>query len=70
MLDTLLSIINSYVSLGVTIQWTGLLEWNTGLDYWTGIFFVFIHYMAGFIEFHQLLNGHLVACSALLNTEY
>ena len=21
--------------LGVTIQWTGLLDWTTGLDYWT-----------------------------------
>ena len=21
----------------VTIHWTGLLDWNTGLDYWTGI---------------------------------
>ena len=21
----------------VTIQWTGLLDWNTGLDYWTEV---------------------------------
>ena len=26
--------------MGVTIQWTGLLDWNTGLDYWTDIFLV------------------------------
>ena len=25
----------------VTIHWTGLLDWNTGLDYWTGVFFLF-----------------------------
>ena len=23
--------------MGVSIHWTGLLDWNTGLDYWTGI---------------------------------
>ena len=23
--------------LAVTIHWTGLLDWNTGLDYWTEI---------------------------------
>ena len=22
----------------VSIHWTGLLDWNTGLDYWTGLF--------------------------------
>ena len=25
---------------GVTNHWTGLLDWNTGLDYWTDIFLV------------------------------
>ena len=35
---------------GVTIQWTGLLDWNTGLDYWTDIFLVFAHSMVGFME--------------------
>ena len=35
---------------GVTIQWTGLLDWNTGLDYWTDIFLVFAHSMVGFTE--------------------
>ena len=24
---------------GVSIHWTGLLDWNTGLDYWTGKFY-------------------------------
>ena len=24
--------------MAVTIHWTGLLDWNTGLDYWTDIF--------------------------------
>ena len=33
----------------VTIQWTGLLDWNTGLDYWTDIFLVFAHSMVGFL---------------------
>ena len=22
---------------GVSIHWTGLLDWNTGLDYWTDL---------------------------------
>ena len=25
----------------VTIHWTGLLDWNTGLDYWTKVFSFF-----------------------------
>ena len=25
----------------VTIHWTGLLDWNTGLNYWTGDFSFF-----------------------------
>ena len=29
------------VQMAVTIHWTGLLDWNTGLDYWTGIFSFF-----------------------------
>jgi len=28
---------------GVSIHWTGLLDWNNGLDHWTGIFLVFTH---------------------------
>ena len=24
--------------MGVSIHWTGLLDWNTGLDYWTEFF--------------------------------
>ena len=36
---------------GVTIQWTGLLDWNAGLDYWTDIFLVFTHSEVGFIEY-------------------
>ena len=35
---------------GVTIQWTRLLDWNTGLDYWTDIFLIFAHSMVGFME--------------------
>ena len=27
--------------LGVSIHWTGLLDWNTGLDYWTEVFSFF-----------------------------
>ena len=26
-----------YVELAVTIRWTGLLDWTTGPDYWTGL---------------------------------
>ena len=35
---------------GVTNHWTGLLDWNTGLDYWTDILLVFTHSEIGFIE--------------------
>ena len=41
---------NRYNQLGVTNHWTGLLDWNTGLDYWTDIFLVFTHSEVGFIE--------------------
>ena len=41
--------VHKYVHWGVTIQWTGLLDWNTGLDYWTDIFLVFAHSMVGFM---------------------
>ena len=41
--------LETYMCTGVTIQWTGLLHWNTGLDYWTDIFLVFVHSMVGFI---------------------
>ena len=27
--------------MGVSIHWTGLLDWNTGLDYWTEVFSFF-----------------------------
>ena len=27
--------------MGVSIHWTGLLDWNTGLDYWTELFSFF-----------------------------
>ena len=31
-----------YMNLqGVSIYWTGLLDWNTGLDYWTELFYFF-----------------------------
>ena len=32
---------NSPSLLGVSIHWTGLLDWNTGLDYWTEVFSFF-----------------------------
>ena len=32
------------LDLVVYNQWTGLLDWNTGLDYWTDIFLVFTHF--------------------------
>ena len=37
------AVYNTSIVLGVSIHWTGLLDWNTGLDYWTGIFLVFTH---------------------------
>jgi len=27
----------------VSNHWTGLLDWNTGMEYWTDIFLVFKH---------------------------
>ena len=30
-----------YKTRAVTIHWTGLLDWNTGLDYWTEVFSFF-----------------------------
>jgi len=27
----------------VSNHWTGLLDWNTGMDYWTDIFLVYKH---------------------------
>ena len=32
-------------------HWTGLLDWNTGLDYWTDIFLVFTHVEVGLMHF-------------------
>ena len=37
----LLHAIQAVKSLAVTIHWTGLLDWNTGLDYWTEVFSFF-----------------------------
>ena len=42
MLDILEFSIRAYKNCtGVSIHWTGLLDWNTGLDYWTGVFYLF-----------------------------
>ena len=27
----------THIKSGVTIHWTGPLDWTTGLDYWTGL---------------------------------
>ena len=35
---------NNYGLWVVSNHWTGLLDWNTGLDYWTGLFFHFMHF--------------------------
>ena len=37
-----ISKINNAKPLGVFIHWTGLLEWNTGLDYWNDFFVKFL----------------------------
>ena len=34
----------------VTIHWTGLMDWNTGLDYWTELFSFLDKFMCFFIE--------------------
>ena len=39
----------------VTIQWTGLLDWNTGLDYWTDIFLV-LHIL--WLDLRSLASKH------------
>ena len=39
----LYDISRTHVQQGVTNHWTGLLDWNTGLDYWTHTFLVFTH---------------------------
>ena len=35
-------------------HWTALLDWNTGMDYCTDIFLVFIHFLVSLIELHLL----------------
>ena len=35
---------------GVSIHWTGLLDWNTGLGYWTEIFPFLDKFMCLFVE--------------------
>ena len=48
---------------GVTIQWTGLLDWNTGLTY-----FWFLHIL--WLDLRSLASKNpLDTCSPLLNTE-
>ena len=37
-------------AIGVYIHWTGLLDWNTGLDYWTDIFLVIIDVVVVLID--------------------
>ena len=32
-------------------HWTGILEWNTGMDYWTDIFLV-LHIFKGAVTVH------------------
>ena len=55
---------------GVTIQWTGLLDWNTGLDYWTtGLtYFWFLHILR-LVLLSLPSKNPLGTCSPLLNTE-
>ena len=53
-------------SWGVTDQWTELLDWNTGLDYWTGIFLVFTHSKVVFGTFLDFFS-YSMAVLKLLN---
>ena len=39
--------------LGVSIHWTGLLDWNTGLDYWTTFLGKFLY---GFLVYFKYLT--------------
>ena len=41
MLLHLYVIISHWLAMGVTIYWTELVDWNTGLNYWTEIFLFF-----------------------------
>ena len=36
--------------MGVSIHWTGLLDWNTGLDYWTELFSFLDKFLCLFVE--------------------
>ena len=33
----------------VSNHWTGLLEWNTGMDYWTDIFWFYTYLRVGLL---------------------
>jgi len=52
--------------MGAYIHWTGLLNWNTGLEYWTDTFLVFTHVMVGLIGFRWLQG----VCGLSLNGEH
>ena len=51
-------------------QWNGLLEWNTGLDYWTELFFFLDRFMCLFLHFAKYLatmddssnDNHFLQC--------
>jgi len=39
---------------GTYKHWTGVLEWTTGLEYWTDIFLAFTHVVVVKLIFHRL----------------
>ena len=43
-------IVYSYIITGRYKQWNGLLEWNTGLDYWTELFSFLDKFLCLFLE--------------------
>ena len=49
--------------LGRYRQWNGLLEWNTGLDYWTELFSFFgqiFEFIFGSLHFLKFTNSRLL----------
>ena len=50
---------------GVTNHCTGVLNWKTGLDYWTDIFLVFTHSEVGFAS--QGLSENLQSATKMMS---
>ena len=52
--------------MAVSIQWTGLLDWTIGLDYWT--VFAYAHCATMWHEMHTIVVVHVcIVASSLEN---